>query len=459
MSYLLDFYITCTDEEKNIFYFLDLKGKEELIRDEFYKNALSSNFNENNLPKNYQLSQLHFDKIVSVLLTKLLKAIYNDSIEKMYASILQKGLTNLLIHLIKIHERKLKLINNNDEKAEFYRIVFETYCSMFHPLYNSKLTHQYGKKYLDLLGQNRTFDNLIYVNFQMHYADMLAQYFAGNEDKYRNKAFQFFNKWEIEINLTKSNFAIFFYNFIKAAAIKFYGSDVNEFNDLLIRAITNLKKCNKQTQNKYLFKSYCELGFGNIESGQFDKAFTIYRKAFNLDTKSINSSSYTAATYFNVCVLTNHLNEANEVYDRYLKKYLTKGINKSVQFDILLNVFIFHLYAKNYSTAFEFLNQLKSFKRNDITPIAQVLIRLSENLYFYTTEDYKMATLLSKRNKKYLSRPENRNDQYTYFLNFFSCLYLFSQQKEQQINISNDSLFQKSQLKKGMYELFNNLLI
>lgn len=459
MSYLLDYINTFSDEEKTIFLKLDLKGKEELIRDEYIRNAKSVKFIEQDLPKKFQLTQVHFDKIISIILSKLLKANYHDELEKMFTSLHKKGLSNLLLHEIKINERKLASSKNQPEKIAFYKIVFGVYSAMFHPTYNSKLTHKYGAKYLEVLEDKASIEDIVYVTFQIHYADMLSQYFAGNEDKYRKKAFQLFDKWEAKITHSNSNFALFYFHYIKATSIKFYGTDVNEFNNLLLVAIKNLKKCDYLNREKYLFKTYCELGFGYIELGQYEHAYKIYAQAFNTKTKPANMSSYHASTYFNVCILSNHFNEATEVFNAYLKVYLNNGVNRSVQFDIYINAFILYMYTKKYTTAYEYLTIIKSYKKNEVTQNALILIRVCENLYFYSIKDYKLSIVLSKRNKKYLSRPEYKTEQYSYFLNFFNCLNLYNIYKEKNIKIPNELLLQKKQLKSGMYDLFNNLII
>jgi hypothetical protein len=57
-----------------------------------------------------------------------------------------------------------------------------------------------------------------------------------------------------------------------------------------------------------------------------------------------------------------------------------------------------------------------------------------------------------------MSRPENKNDQYTYYKAFFDCIFQFSKQRFAGKSISKDLLLQKQSLHGGMYAQFNNLL-
>jgi hypothetical protein len=133
-------------------------------------------------------------------------------------------------------------------------------------------------------------------------------------------------------------------------------------------------------------------------------------------------------------------------------------VNRSLQFDVLVNAIVLNLYTADAEACYSYLLQLMAYKKNEITRMGQLLIRICENLYFYRINDFQQAKTIALRNVKFMSRPENKNEQYAYYKAFFDCIFQFSKQRLAGKSISKDLLLQKQSLHGGMYAQFNNLL-
>lgn len=120
MSYLLDFIKTFDEKEWLEFRKLDLAGKEELVRDAYARNAKSNSFSEHKLPTALQISQAHFDKINSILLDKTIHQLYGNDYVVSLRSLHKKGLSQLMLHELKIMERSvLKARDARQQKNTF----------------------------------------------------------------------------------------------------------------------------------------------------------------------------------------------------------------------------------------------------------------------------------------------------------------------------------------------------
>src|ERR1043165_4582642 len=195
MSYLLDLVKSFNENELKQFGLLDLTGKEELVRDAYARYAADKKFDEAKLPAQLQLTQSHFDKINSVLLDKTISRLFGSDYRQILTAILLRGHGGLLLHEIKIIQRRIVKEKDKQRHANFYRAAFDTLIKMFHPSYNSKLVHEYGKKYLEALGKTRTIQHEAYIALFAHYGDMIAEAMSGNEVRHKDHAWDVLEKW------------------------------------------------------------------------------------------------------------------------------------------------------------------------------------------------------------------------------------------------------------------------
>lgn len=456
MSYLLDFVKTFDPAEMKLFRQIDVVGKEEVIRDAYANHASHKNFNEQLLPKQFDLSVAHFDKINSVLLGKAIQKFYGNSYTQCLTALLKRGLAKLMLHELKIMERSA--VKTQSETLSFYAAAFEALCSMFHPNYNEKEAQAYGKKYLQALGNKATIADETYVAMRIHQGTMVAQAVAGNEETYRATARAVLQQWGLKLKNSKNKLALFHLHFTQSGFVKFYGNDVAPFIEALEKCIKLLHETGEELQREYSFRVYCELSFGYIEAERFKEAERNFERAFALPYVEVTRQSYQSGNYFNVCLINKNYNKATEIFEKQLKGFLAPHVNRSVRFDMLVSAIMLNLHTANFDEAFDYLQQMRAYKRNEITQMGQILIRLCETLYFYCKHDYKMATTLAKRNVRFMSRPENRNAQFVYHLQLLNCLLYFSKQKEKGLPITPALLQQRQQLRGSLFTMFNQLI-
>ncbi|MFN8310334.1 MAG: hypothetical protein U0T73_10270 [Chitinophagales bacterium] len=455
MSYFLDLIRTFDPAEQLQFKKLDLIGREEMVRDAYLKFFSSGKFVESKIPHQLQLSQKHFDKILSVLLDKTLNSLYGSGPHDMLNALYSKGLSELMLHEMKIMERRLLKTGDNNSYMTFLKISVEALCRMYHPNYNSKLTHQYGKKYLIALGKKRTIDHEVETALSIHQADMYAQCFAGNEHGFQPKALAVLNKWEKYLRPHHSPFAHFYLNYAFASYYKFFGSDVMPFNERLQEALKFLQLCSDEVRSKYTFRVYCELGMGEVQAENYVAARASFDQAFSAIPDLRSLSCYPKSTYMNICVLTNDLKAAEKMFENYLTPYLEHGVNRSVRFDVLVNGIVLRLHQKNWDSAFIFLSLLKEYKKQEVTRVAQMLIRQCENLYFYCSGNYQQSIVIAKRNIKFMLRRENKNEQLHYYKQFFEVLLQCSKAK----GVLTPAIIKNcNALQGGMFNIFHQVL-
>ncbi|MCX6198357.1 MAG: hypothetical protein NTY88_03925 [Bacteroidetes bacterium] len=356
MSYLLDFVKSFDENELKQFRKLDLIGKEELLRDEYANHASKKDFSETNLVSKYKLTQSHFDKINSVVLDKTIAQFYDDDYNKAFSSILMKGLTDLMLHEQKIIERRILKTVNGSEKTKFYKAAFENLRSMFHPKYNSKLTHEYGKKYLNSLGKKRTLTDESYVAMLSLYGDIISEKFAGNEAIYFSQAEAVLKKWEKKILATKNSSAHFYYYFVFATCHKHLAETGKEMLPAYHLALKAIEQNSSGVEEKFKGITLCEIGFGNIESNNFKTAQEFYERGLNEYPDTVGKSHYHGGNYFCVCLINKDYEKAQRAFEKYLLPRIQPGTNRSVLFDMYMMGSLLNLHRKNYDEAFRYLN-------------------------------------------------------------------------------------------------------
>ncbi|HLP52315.1 MAG TPA: hypothetical protein VK154_15605 [Chitinophagales bacterium] len=458
MSYLLDFVRSLDESELIILKELELTGKEKAIRDAYALHKQDKKFSEAALPAKLALSQSHFDKINSVLLDKTITHFYGDDYKLALQALRLKGLSDLMLHELKITERRILRQKALRLDAEFYRVAFDTMCRMFHPHYNPVLTQLYGKKYLQSLGKACTIADEAYIELIRLQADMIAQSVAGNEEGYRGEAKRRVDAWKKKIEKARNPVASFFYYYAYSQYIKYYGTEVALFIDALEQALKELKACPEEIEIQFGSRILCELGFGYSEEADFEKSFACYHKAFTQAAAIPKLNHYHTLHYMLAALLTNQIPIAKKIGNERLKPFLTEGVNRSVRFDIVSNLFVLCLHLKDYDEAFEYLKELRAYKKNEMTRLGQVFLRLYETLYFYVTRQYDIAASFAGKNLKFLNRPENRSEQTVYFLDIIDCIDKLIKLKQRRLQSPKKLQEKIAGLKHGLYDVYNRLL-
>ncbi len=458
MSYLLDFVKSFDENELKQFRKLDLIGKEELLRDEYAKHAQQKDFSEAILVSKYKLTQSYFDKINSVILDKTIARFYGDDYNKVFSNILMKGLTDLMLHEQKIVERRILNAANPSEKTKFYKAAFENLRSMFHPKYNSKLTHEYGEKYLRSLGKAKTLDDESYVAMLSLYGDIISEQLAGNEVSYRSIAEAILKKWEKRVLPGKISGAHFYYYFLKATFHKYLAEDNKELLSAYTQALKCLAENPSSVEAKFKGITLCEIGFANIEINNFKTAQQFYERGLNEYPDTVGKSYYHGGNYFTVCLINKEYEKAQRAFEKYLLPRIQPGTNRSVLFDMYMMGCLHNLHLMNYDEAFRYLSELQKYRKNEITHFGLAMMRLYECVYFYRTQDFTLAAALVKKNLKFLNKEIGGNPSFEYYLLYVDSIGKLIKQRLNTLRSPEKLQEQIASLQKGIFTVFNRLL-
>ena len=459
MSYLLDFVKTLTTDEMKKFVHLDVIGKEELVRDVYAHHAQSKNFDETKQAWKLNLTQTHFDKINSILLDKCILALYGSNTSLALSSILHKGLTSLVLHEIKILEKKTLAQKDATVTTTFYLGAFEALRGIFHPNYSSILTHQFGKKYLLSLGDNCTITEEAYIAMMTLYADIVAACYGGNEEGFKPEAERILKKWEKKITHSEQTEAGLYILFAKATYYKHMSDDIVEFQQTNEKALALLKNGKWQLSDRYLGVIMCELGLGYIFSQQYDKALESYNTAFELFPDTIGKNMYHIGHYFTAILINGKYEKANQVFELYIQPKILPATNPSLLFDIYMLAGWSYILQNKLSEAFEYLNKLRTYRKNSITLLGQVMVRHMESTFFYLNGDKLTASAILSKNTRYIKKVVNQSFYFRYYLSYLDVLTQLIKMEQGKLQPTQKIEMQIKSLTGGIYHHYNSILM
>jgi hypothetical protein len=422
MSYLLDLIRTLTDSEMKGFRHLDVIGKEESVRDLYAKLAHDPAFDESTIGQTLSISAVHLLKINSILLDKTITALYGHDHSKVFTELLSKGLSSLMLHELKIREKGIVKVAKGKALVSFYRAAFDILCSMYHPNYDSVLTHQFGEKYLKALGAKATMAEQSFVNMTALYGDIIAAAYSGQAEIFKPKAEKLLSIWERKSTESHDPVVRFYTNFAKATFYKHMTEDARNFVNSHEAGLAAFKNSKGTIEKKYEAVLLCELGLGHIFIESYAKAQEYYTEAFERFSDTIGKSIYHSGHYFHVAHLNSNFELANVIFERYLKPKIQDSTNRSVLFDIYLLAVWSHIQQKQFDKAHFYLTLLKQYRKNDITMIGHAMVRQVESAYFYLSGDSQTAAVTISKNLRFVKKISQQSSSFQYYLIYLDTL-------------------------------------
>ena len=459
MSYLLDLIKTFTPDENLAFRHMDLIGKEEIVRDLYVQHAHDPKFDESALAQKLAISPQHLLKINSILLDKALTALYGNDHGRVLSDILSKGLSALMLHELKIREKAI--IRSADPVAivSFYRAAFDALRSMFHPNYDSALTHQFGKKYLKALGSKATIAHESYMNMMALYGDIIAAAYSGQEHIFKPKAEKLLSVWEQKIASGNNPSAAFYTAFAKATYYKHMTDDPVGFITAHETALAAWYRSKGAIDKKFEAITLCELGLGNIFLENFVKAQEYYNTAFEKFSDTIGKSIYHSGHYFHVALLNDDTRLANSIFDKYLKPKIQPSTNRSVLFDIYQLAAWSHIQQRQFAQACDYLTLLKQYRKNDITLLGHAMVRQVESAYFYLSGDTKTAKITTSKNLRFVKKISQQSSSFQYYLVYLDALDKLIKMEQHKLRYPDKLKAQILSLPGGIYQNYNRPLL
>lgn len=459
MSYLLDLIKTFTADEKLAFRRMDLIGKEEIVRDFYLRHAHKPKFDESLLTQKIDISTAHLLKINSVLLDKTLTALYGHDHGKVFTEILGKGLSTLMLHELKIREKDIVRTANAEAVIAFYQAAFDALRSMFHPDYDSALTHQFGKKYLRALGSKATIADESYVNMMALYGDIIAAAYSGQEKTFKPKVEKLLSAWEQKIADSSNPAATFYTAFAKATYYKHMTDDPVGFIASHETALAAWHRSNGTIEKKFEAIALCELGLGNIYLENFAKAREYYSTAFEKFSDTLGKSIYHSGHYFHVALLNNDTRLANSIFDKYLKPKIQPSTNRSVLFDIYMLATWSHIQQRQFVQAYDYLTLLKQYRKNDITMVGHAMVRQVESGYFYLSGDTATAQITISKNLRFVKKISHNSSSFQYYLIYLDTLDKLIKMEQHTLRYPDKLEAQILSMPGGIYQNYNRPLM
>ncbi len=452
MSYLLDLVKSFDENELTQFKKLDVIGKEALIRDAYANNSLVKTFDETALPAKYGLTKSHFDKINSVLLTKIIKHLYGDDYAPIFANVHNKGLINLLFHQIKFFEKKI----TKTEAAVFYKSVFDVYINLLVVNYDEQQHRAYGKKYLAALG-SPTFEDNAEIELRLllkaiHTAMARAQF-----DVFSADAKQQLDQWAKKVEQQQSAVAKFWYGYALSEYYK-YASDNPQ--DLLSAALLTLEafraagdKLNKANEAIPLVN----LGLAYLAAGDPHKALQTFDKVMENFPETTGKHRYAQSLWMHAAIISRDYKKACMIYNKTWRLLIADHHYPTNVADALVFGLTLAFYENDNASADTYFQKLKLIEKKKLSNIIASLIRVYETAYHYFAGNRKTALQVAHKHLVY-SRRKKLDGNYLWHYQFIECVFLLIKYQNGNKRLFNRLNKAANELKTGVYSMYNNLL-
>src|ERR1043165_2852731 len=340
MSYLLDLLKSFTADELQQFRQLDLKGKEEQVRDVYALQHAQKEFDETALPQKLQLSKSHFDKITSVLLYKFLMHLAGADMERKLQFLMAKQVTDLALHELKVHEKKAKKEGDKLVIKKFYEQAARIIILFNFNNYPVKEIAYYNQAYVETLQDSEAEEKYRIMAWQ---EEALIRYYYPRKDGavLRNKSLKKLLKWQTEIDGK---------NFFSAEVRICLGLSAYYESSEPSKGLVYLQQADKAARKVYDKISDREKAFMLamtayilVDLSRFEEAMQVYKELFEKFPVLATARIFHPFQYVFGLLIVEDFSAAKEVMEKYLQPFLVNENARNFHFDILRLYAIYHL--------------------------------------------------------------------------------------------------------------------
>lgn len=403
MSFLTDLLKALNDEELKQLHRVVVTLKEGEVLKLSIKHSRAEK-SDKELQQSLNLSKNYFDKINSTLLSKALEYLAGNNLAERLHYLLNKQLFSLVMHELKLEEKRVNKLNNKQAFKAFYLMAFNALIRFNFNDFPYELMEYYGKAYIDNTGEE-DMENKYRVIAKTN--EQLIRYFRFRQNnKHRiQEAFEVLTKIEKEIAgkglyLAEANLYV--------ALSAYY-----EMNDsgITLEYMTKAEDIantvgDKLDERQAAFISVMKAGL-LMDVNRFSEAIAGYRCAIDKYPLLVGSRIYHTYNY-TYCLLIEGLHsEAFKAMEKYLSPFLQNENAKNFHFDVYRMYVIYYLLNNNIEAAKEYVQRLQQFGKEEFTPYGDGIWRFVHNVYIAQTGDYILAADLVKKNLKFIySKPE-----------------------------------------------------
>ncbi len=399
MGYLLDLVKSLNNDELKRFIAIELSGKEAAVRDAYAATAGLSDFNEALLPVKLSLSQSHFDKITSVLLDKTLQLFAPGGLESKMDFCVEKHLTPLLVHELKLTEKRLKKNGTKQEQLHFYRTAFLTYSRFSYNVFDEKMLRYYAYAYTGLLGKNEGNEKYSYL---AKMEEGVARYHSLRQthEVSKKNALKQLNLWLAEVkgkNWHKAEMCIY-----TAYSACYEVDDAETSLNYMLKAEEAARKIYHTLEDRQKTFLLLMKALLLIDLNRFEEAIATYETALREFHALLQGRMFHTYNYCYALMLAGHYKRASVAIDKYLNPFLSNENARNFHFDILRLYLMLALLTNDLKDAAHYVQRVMQMPKEDFTPFGDGVFRYVHNIYIAQTGDYEMAASLVKKNLKFM---------------------------------------------------------
>ncbi|MCW5907529.1 MAG: hypothetical protein KIS94_06710 [Chitinophagales bacterium] len=402
MNLLFDFLQHLPQPELSKLQSLSFKGTTGGVFKAMLQQSATGKFEREKIQKQFALSNSHFDKLTSELLSKCYKALYPEEGLPLLGFLSTRVVFNK--HYYKELARQLRKLEQSGNKAaliELCKGCINHIHFNFPIMYkDSKVMQRLGRQYIAAVPQKQKAEVKFWVQCRVIYNQTDNLFAAAQMHVQGKKVFSAIEKLGKPQNI-KSHELLFEYYWV----LLYYYMAMENFPkgiEIAQEAIARLQKLPHENAALNILRFELKLSELFYFSSRFEESYTKYHSVFTgAAANIIPERGYHTAKYLQICFITGHLNDAKKILNNLLKFYGDK-LEETIPVREIFSFIKYYLFAGDYDNAFRFL-QL-GFRKNPKGKYFQYEIEL-RNLQvalFYLTGRQEMALQMCERNIKYL---------------------------------------------------------
>lgn len=394
----MDLVKSLNGDELKRFAHIELSGKEAAVRNAYAAAFKTVNFNEGHIPEKLGLSQSHFDKITSVLLDKTLELFATEQLEKKLDFCLDKQLTPLTLHELKLAEKRIKKNNTKKELLEFYRIASETLSRLNYNEFKEEELRKYSLSYVELLGAvcEEKYSMLAKTE------EVITRYHSLRQSSETNRkaALKKLDKWLNDVKGKKWHMAEMHIYIAYSACHE--NTDAEKSLSYLLKAEEAAHKIYNRLENRRKAFILLMKALLLIDLNRYDEAIATYEETLLHFPGWILSRMYHTYNYCYALMLAGRYTKSQEVMNKYLRPFLENENARNFHFDILRLYLILALLTNDLKDANHYVQKVMQMPKEDFTPFGDGVFRYVHNIYIAQSGEYEMAANLVKKNLKFM---------------------------------------------------------
>lgn len=442
MPYLFDFIQSLNEKERILLKNLPVIGKEREVLDIMLLSRAKT-FDIQKAIAKAGVSRTHFDKISSVVLNKCFVFFVPDQENKLLGFLVNKGLTDIFLHQIKVRERAWKSTAITlEEQKIFYENCFRMQCRLpartadkiptaliFANKFLKSISDKKEKRIQEIFTESRLMICTIELEGVTKRMELPAVAMKIEEDLLRLKQ---------KANLVKDSYAtycanlanLFYYNLVAPEKSFPFLEEAIDVLDKITDRINESERIN-------LHLKYAECLF---YTDQWEKSYSKYCIFFKEEKSHQLITNAQRSKFIQLCIILQKFDEA-EAEMQYVYAQSSEEQVHSFTLMYALSSIRVYLLTGNYERAFYYLQMMKQRLSKNLLVIYEVEVRNLEAAYFYLTKEFDFAVYTAKKNLKYFASKDYLKAEPA-TPNFAKLLVLANQQRKKgnQFNYAKEPL-------------------